>query len=198
MIARLGSMIPGLTWRIPTSEQVLYLTFDDGPIPVVTPWVLDTLAAYGAKATFFCVGQNARNNPEILDRIKKEGHALGNHTMNHVNGWKTPVSAYVKEVEACSQYVTSAIFRPPYGRISPRQYWQLRKAYKIIYWDVISRDYNESLSGAFCAKRVIDNARKGSIVVFHDSLKAEERLRIALPETLKHFSALGYRFDALP
>jgi len=198
MIARLGSMIPGLTWRIPTSEQVLYLTFDDGPIPVVTPWVLDTLAAYGAKATFFCVGQNALNNPEILDRIKREGHALGNHTMNHVNGWKTSVSDYMEEVNACDSYVPSSYFRPPYGKISPAQYRQLRSRYKIIYWDVLSRDYDVSVSGTSCAKRVLSKARKGSIIVFHDSVKAEERLRVALPATLQHFSELGYRFDALP
>lgn len=182
---------------MPHQTKTIYLTFDDGPIPEVTPWVLDTLKKYNAKATFFCVGKNVAENSGIYERIQREGHAIGNHTMNHLNGWKTPSDIYIQDVADCSRLVKSILFRPPYGRISFSQSLALRKNYKLIFWDVLSKDYDVSLTGGQCFNLVKRKTKPGSIVVFHDSRKAEERLRIALPETLEYFSGLDYKFSAI-
>jgi peptidoglycan/xylan/chitin deacetylase (PgdA/CDA1 family) len=191
-------LLPGYVWRVRGPEKVLYLTFDDGPIAELTPWVLDRLAEHGAKATFFCLGRNCAFAPQVVERIREEGHALGNHTWDHPRGRRTNTWSYLRNVVKAEPLTSSRVFRPPYGSITFAQTRALRKRYSIILWDVLSGDYDVRLTGEHCAKRVLANARPGSIIVFHDSLKAEPRLRIALPIVLTHFAAQGYRFAALP
>ena len=194
----LRRLLPGYTWTRPTAGRVLYLTFDDGPIPGVTPWVLATLAEYGARATFFCVGDNVRKHPDVLRAVRAGGHAVGNHTYHHLDGWTTPTQRYLRDVERCAAVLPTKLFRPPYGRLRPGQARRLRAAYRLVMWDVLSGDFDEALSGEACLRNVTTAAGPGSIVVFHDSRKAAARLRYALPRVLRHFDALGYRFDALP
>lgn len=186
-----------LVWNIDTREQVLYLTFDDGPIPEVTEWVLDLLAEYEAKGTFFCIGDNVLKHPEVFARVIKEGHGLGNHTFNHLNGWKVEDASYLENTQRCAEQVKTALFRPPYGRIRRSQVAALKQAYHLIMWDVLSADFDPTITSEKCLKNVVDNAEKGSIVVFHDSIKASNHLYHALPRTLDHFSKLGYRFETL-
>jgi peptidoglycan-N-acetylglucosamine deacetylase len=193
----LKSLFPNFTWNIPSAEKVLYLTFDDGPIPEVTPWVLETLKAYNAKATFFCVGENVQKNPEVLAQVLAEGHSVGNHTFNHLNGWETENLPYFHNIRHCARLVKSSLFRPTYGRITPKQTQFLSRHYKIVMWDVLSGDFDPTLSGESVFDNVILSATQGSIVVFHDSIKAESRLRYALPRVLEHFAAQGYRFESL-
>lgn len=193
----LSRLLPSLTWKIKTKEKIIYLTFDDGPIPEATPWVLDKLNEYNAKATFFCVGENARKNPVILERLIAEKHTVGNHTMNHLNGWKVNTNDYVSNIADCSKYVSSDLFRPPYGKIRLSQIRLVKKKYKIIMWNVLSKDYDITLNGKQCFDIVKKKSKAGSIVVFHDSIKAKSRLVEALPATLEYFSKLGYRFHAL-
>ncbi len=178
-------------------DKVLYLTFDDGPIPEVTPWVLETLNKFNAKATFFCIGQNAEKYPEILKNILDAGHSVGNHTMQHLNGWKSSCKEYSQDVMECKKFIYSSLFRPPYGKIKISQVRALKKEFKIIMWDVLSKDYDRSLNGDACFEQIKRKSRNGSIIVFHDSVKAEERLRFALPETLKYFSQSGFEFKAI-
>ncbi len=187
-----------LIWNVPGAIDQVYLTFDDGPIPEVTPWVLDQLAAAGAKATFFCIGENARKEPDLIDRIKAEGHTIGNHTWEHLNGWETSQFTYLRSVLRCHAITRSPYFRPPYGRISRDQARALSKRFKVIMWEVLSADFDQALSGEECARNVTANVRPGSIVVFHDSLKAWDRLRIALPAVLRHLQDEGLRIEALP
>ena len=189
--------MPGITWRIPTTEKVLFLTFDDGPIPEVTPWVLDQLHAFEAKATFFCVGQNVVNHPTVFNRIIEEGHSVGNHTFNHVSGWGTENLPYFHNIRQAARLVKSTLFRPPYGRLMPSQKNFLQRHYQIVMWDVLSGDYDPNLAAETCLANVIDNARPGSIIVMHDSLKAHDNLRFMLPRVLEHYTALGYRFERL-
>ena len=193
----LRNLFGSLVWHVPARDPVLYITFDDGPIPEVTPWVLDTLDAYHAHATFFCVGDNVRKHPGVYAEVKKRGHAVGNHTMHHLNGWKTPTVKYIDDVNEGAGYIASTLFRPPYGRITRRQLGILKEQYSIIMWDVLSRDYEVGLSGQQCLQNVLRNAKPGSIIVFHDSLKAFPRLKEALPATLEHFHKLGFRFESL-
>lgn len=185
------------TWQGHAPGKRVYLTFDDGPIPEVTPWVLDLLAAYDARATFFCVGENVGRYPALFARLRADGHAVGNHTHNHLSGWDTDVDAYLANVDACAHLVDSRLFRPPYGRLSLRKACRLRQDYRIVMWDVLSGDFDTSLTGRACVANVLDNVRAGSIVVFHDSLKAEPNLRYALPRVLKSLSREGFRFEAL-
>lgn len=187
-----------LTWRIPSRSNILYLTFDDGPAPGVTPFVLELLEKYQAKGTFFCVGENVARYPELYKQVLAKGHSTGNHTQHHLNGWLTSNREYFASVAACSARVNSRLFRPPYGKIRLSQARKLSGSYRIIMWDVLSRDYLPSLTGEQCAQHVIRSARPGSIVVFHDSLKAEARLRSALPLVLGHFSRQGYVFKSIP
>lgn len=191
------NLLPNYTWKIDTREKVLYLTFDDGPIPEVTPWVLEQLASYQASATFFCVGENIRRNPELLQQIIEAGHAVGNHTYNHLNAWKTENRPYFLNVRRCAQLVHSRLFRPPYGKLLPRQAGFLQRHYRIVMWDVLSGDFDPMVSEEQCLQNVLKNARKGSIVVFHDSRKAWKNLQYTLPQVLDYFSAKGYVFHNL-
>lgn len=191
------NLFPNFTWNIPTKEKKLYLTFDDGPIPEVTTWVLDTLREYDAKGTFFCVGDNIRKYPTIFKQIKEEGHSVGNHTFNHLNGWQTENIEYFHNVRHCAKLTKTVLFRPPYGRIKPKQAQFLQRHYRIVMWDVLSGDFDKSVNGETCYRNVINNANPGSIVVFHDSVKAESKIKYALPKVLEYYTSLGYSFDKL-
>lgn len=190
-------------WRMNKNEKSIYLTFDDGPIPEVTPWVLKILKEYNAKATFFCIGENIKNHPGIFQSIIDEGHSIGNHTHSHINGWKTSNEKYLKEVEECNQQIFKfsnfqiKLFRPPYGRMKCSQYSLLNSQFSIIMWDVLSGDFDHRTTPEKCLENVISKTRNGSIVVFHDSIKAKEKLYYALPEFLKHFKEKRFEFKAL-
>jgi len=185
-------------WRFSTSKKEIYLTFDDGPTPKVTQFVLEQLQKHNAKATFFCIGKNVVNHPEILQQIINDGHSIGNHTHNHLNGWKNHNKKYLENISDASKVIPSKLFRPPYGKIKFSQTKQLKKlGYTIVMWDVLSADFDTSITNKQCLQNVLDNTEKGSIVVFHDSIKAEEKLRYTLPKTLKYFGDLGYSFKAL-
>lgn len=192
-------LFPNYIWRVPTKDKVVYLTFDDGPIPEVTEFVLDQLKAYGAKATFFCIGDNIRKHPYIFKKIIDEGHAFGNHTFHHLKGWKTSQKAYIDDVALCQQAIDDLttdekkLLRPPYAKITLRQSKALRnKGYRIIMWDVLSADFDKSISPQQCLKNVVDNIGPGSIVIFHDSLKAVDNMKFALPATLQYLNKNGY------
>ena len=189
-------LYPHYIWRIPTTEKRLYLTFDDGPIPELTPWVLDTLKEYHAKATFFCVGENAARYPELVKRILDEGHALGNHTYNHLRGSNTPTLDYIANTLKCEPHLPTTLFRPPYGRIKREQAKALQaRGYQIVMWDVLSGDFDRRISKEKCLENVLGNVGPGSVVVFHDSLKAEGVLRWVLGKVLNTLD--GWEFDAL-
>jgi peptidoglycan-N-acetylglucosamine deacetylase len=183
-----------LEWRIPVSGPELFLTFDDGPIPEVTPEVLRILDQFNAKATFFCIGDNVRKHPEIYRSILEKGHRTGNHTYHHLNGWKTPLYTYLRNTQECAGQVKSDLFRPPYGRITRAQARALRKRYRIIMWDVLSKDYDPSVSYDKCLRNVTENSKAGSVIVLHDSLKASEKMLYVLPRILDHFSEQKYFF----
>ncbi|MFL9482483.1 polysaccharide deacetylase family protein [Chitinophagaceae bacterium LWZ2-11] len=193
----LRMIYPTLTWKMDGDEKVLYLTFDDGPHETATPFVLDTLAQYNAKATFFCIGNNAKEHKDIYDRILKDGHGVGNHTLSHMSGWDNGDYIYIKDIALASQYIQSNLFRPPYGKIAKSQIRKLEHDYAIIMWDVLSGDFDVNITKEKCTDNVIKKAKAGSIVVFHDSTKAWERMSYALPKVLDHFSKLGYKFYAM-
>jgi peptidoglycan/xylan/chitin deacetylase (PgdA/CDA1 family) len=187
-----------LIWRSETAAKELYLTFDDGPVPEVTPWVLDLLREFNASATFFCVGENVSRNPEIFHRIMREGHTVGNHTFSHISGWKHDPQQYLENVVSCARLVDSDLFRPPYGRLCRKQARELRDHdFRIVMWDVLSGDFDRDLDARQCYHNVVDNAKPGSIVVFHDSVKAQKNLREALPQVLEYYTELGYEFRPL-
>ncbi|MCX7744418.1 MAG: polysaccharide deacetylase family protein [Flavobacteriales bacterium] len=188
---------PAAYWRIKTTQPELYLTFDDGPHPKFTPWVLDQLKQADAKATFFCIGKNIQRYPEVFRRIIHEGHAVGNHTWNHTHAFHTSTNQYLREVEQTDLLTGSGLFRPPYGKMTPGLYRILRKTHRIVMWDVLSGDFDLRVNGEICAQRVIHYARPGSIIVFHDSQKAWPRLQTALPRVISHFQKQGYRFLSL-
>jgi peptidoglycan/xylan/chitin deacetylase (PgdA/CDA1 family) len=174
-------------------DDAVYLTFDDGPHPLITPWVLDLLMEYNVKATFFCIGKNVANHPEVYQRILQEGHSVGNHTYTHMNGWKAEPLAYLKDVEEAEGLINSSLFRPPYGRIKNAQAkLLLKKKKKIVMWDVLSADFDASFSPEQCFKNVIQHTSKGSVIVFHDSEKAFDNLKIVLPKTLEWLRAQQY------
>lgn len=191
------NLFPNFTWCIPTQEKVIYLTFDDGPIPEVTPLVLDQLKAYDARATFFCVGDNVRKHRDVFEQVRKQGHSIGNHTFNHLNGWASDNIPYFHNVRHCASLVNSVLFRPPYGKLRPKQAQFLQRHYRIVMWDVLSGDFDVHITKEQCLDNVIKNTQRGSIVVFHDSLKAKDKLEYVLPKVLEHFSAKGYRFEQL-
>ena len=190
------------TWSIPSSEKNLYLTFDDGPHPEATPFVLKQLKQYNALATFFCIGKNVVAYPEIYKQILNEGHSTGNHTYNHLNGWKTSNDLYKKDIALASKEINSNLFRPPYGRITSFQAKNLKavmlgKETKVIMWDVLSADFDLDCTPEQCLANVILPTVPGSIIVFHDSEKAFPKLQYALPRMLKYFSEKGYSFKSL-
>lgn len=196
---------PNLLWRERADRKELYLTFDDGPINGPTEFVLETLEQFSAKATFFCIGDNIRKHPGVFSKIIAAGHAIGNHTYNHLNGWKTASDRYIENIRLCEEQlmmggysspVGRKLLRPPYGRITFGQIRSLEQ-YKIVMWDVLTKDYDHSYKPDFLLKKAIALSRPGSIVVFHDSLKAETNLRYILPAYLRHFTDLGFTFKAI-
>ncbi len=199
-------ILPGYTWHREVAGKKLFLTFDDGPIPGVTPFVLEQLANYNAKATFFCVGDNLEKHTDIAQQVLASGHKIANHTYNHLKGWQTPFDEYLQNVQQCQDILDTIVaatteekplFRPPYGRITTAQATALRPTYELIMWDVLTNDYDATLSPDSCLRQSIKKTRSGSIIVFHDSLKAERNMRYALPRFLEHFTSLGYTFELL-
>lgn len=184
-------------WRMDKNEPAIYLTFDDGPIPELTTWVLDVLKEYNVKATFFCVGDNILKNPQIFERIKQEGHQVGNHTFNHLKGWKVTQTNYLENIEKCQVLTNTNLFRPPYGRIKKSQYKMLAKNYKVVFWDVLTYDYDIFMTPEKCLENSIKYTRNGSIIVFHDNIKAQKNLKFALPHYIEHFLKLNYKFVTL-
>lgn len=203
------SLFPDLVWDIPSKEKVIYLTFDDGPTPIITNWTLDVLKQYNAKATFFCIGKNVEAYPLIFKRILTEGHSIGNHSYNHLKGWTTSTENYVLNIEKAqkvqsnienSKLLThnSKLFRPPYGQIKPKQAKTLiQLGYKIIMWMVVAIDWDASVSKEKCLDNVINNTASGDIVVFHDSIKASRNMQYALPKVLGYFSEKGFKFKRI-
>jgi len=185
-------------WQIPTEKKELFLTFDDGPVPGVTDFVLDELDKYQAKTTFFCVGDNIRKHPELFNRIIEDGHSVGNHTFHHLNGWKHSLRSYVNNIRMCDSLAGSKLFRPPYGRFTPMQRFVLQKDHFIILWSVLPGDFDMSLSAVNCLNRAIKHScNPGSIIVFHDSLKTFKKLQYVLPAFLDHYTQLGFTFSGI-
>jgi len=193
-------LFPKYIWDFKTNDKVVWLTFDDGPIPEVTEWVLAQLEKHHAKATFFCIGDNIRKNPGVFLKVIENGHSIGNHTFNHLKGWETETADYIGNVRLCEEQIQrltttdQRLFRPPYGKIKRKQARILREAgYKIIMWDIVSADFDAEISPEECLQNVLRNVAPGSIIVFHDSLKAWKNLEYALPKTLEFLSGNGYR-----
>ncbi|GAB2476515.1 polysaccharide deacetylase [Hymenobacter qilianensis] len=204
--ALLHSLFPGCEWQHPTAERILYLTFDDGPIPEETPWVLDQLADYKASATFFCVGDNVQRYPSIAQRTVAEGHRLANHTHHHLSAWAHSRATYLQDVAQCQQVLTERslleagkrpLLRPPYGRLTWPLLRRLRPQYRLIMWSVLTQDYDQNLPAERCLHQSIAATRPGDIVVFHDSQKARRNLRFVLPRYLAHFAEQGFTFASL-
>ena len=195
-------VFPNYTWDIKTDKKSLFFTFDDGPHPQITEFVLDQLKIYNAKATFFCIGKNVVKNPELYHRISRDGHAVGNHTYNHLNGWKTKSEFYMNDISEAAIHIKSNLFRPPYGKITSFQANCLNYAMgvanpKVIMWDVLSADFDTAITPKQSMNNVIKHARSGSIVVFHDSEKAFPRLEKILPALLEFYTQKGFLFDYL-
>lgn len=187
-------LYPSAIWRMDTSEKAVYLTFDDGPIPESTPWLIDTLDRYGIKATFFMVGDNVRKYPELLELIKSHGHRLGNHTFNHIGGLKVWSWQYLWNANKADKLIHSNLFRPPHGWMKPAQYYRLRRHYTIIMWDLVTRDYSNRLTADDVYHNIQKYARNGSIITFHDSLKSIDKLKTALPRSIEWLLQQGYEF----
>jgi peptidoglycan/xylan/chitin deacetylase (PgdA/CDA1 family) len=188
-------LFPSCVWSFKdTNEKCIYLTFDDGPIQEVTPWVLKTLETYDARATFFCIGKNVKNNTGIYQDILRAGHSVGNHTNTHLNGWKSLYKQYLNDVVQCSTVVNSGLFRPPYGKLKPLQLRTLRKNFNIIMWSYLTGDYNPQLNCDKVFAEMQQKVTSGDIIVFHDSLKAEANMKYLLPKVLEYYSKEGYQF----
>ena len=197
----LKKLYPDLVWNIDDNSKSIYLTFDDGPIPVVTPFVLNTLKQYNARATFFCIGDNVRKYPDVFKQVKNEAHAIGNHTFNHLKGWDADDQDYLNNFLKADKLIGSMLFRPPYGRIKRSQVKLLQHAkpgLKIIMWNVLSADFDINLKPGKCLDNVSKNTKGGDIVLFHDSLKAKDRMEYALPRALEYWSKKGFKFKAIP
>lgn len=194
-------LYPSYTWRRRSSEKVIYLTFDDGPIPEVTEYVLDLLKKYQVKATFFCVGENIKKHPEVYERLLSEGHKTGNHTYNHLKGFDTNDEDYLNNVQLCDDVMKEQqgrkLFRPPYGKIKRSQAKKLQHDYEIVMWEVLSNDFMKSVTSEECLKKSIAKTSKGSIVLFHDSVKTSSKIQYVLPRYLEHFIKKGFRFELL-
>lgn len=193
-------------WNLPNPDNKIYLSFDDGPTPKITEWVLEELKKYNAKATFFCIGKNIVDHPELFNKLISEGHKIGNHTFNHLNGWNTETTNYIDNVNLCESLIIDKksenqkfqLFRPPYGKIKKSQSKKLRKlGYKIIMWDVLSADFDQTISPEKCLNNVLQNVRSGSIIVFHDSVKAFKNLEYTLPITLEKLKEKGFKFGTM-
>jgi peptidoglycan/xylan/chitin deacetylase (PgdA/CDA1 family) len=199
----LKALYPSFTWHIKTKEKILYLTFDDGPHETATPFVLDELKKYNAHATFFCIGKNVAAYPAIYERIRNEGHATGNHTWHHLNGWETEDDYYINDIKEAATCIPSDLFRPPYGRIKRSQWsklknqWAPNRKLNIVMWDVLSGDFDVHLQPKRCLANVLYHSKPGSIIVFHDSTKAWKSMSYALPRMLEHFSKQGYQFKTI-
>lgn len=209
------ALFPSFVWNIDTQKQELYFTFDDGPTPDITPWVLEQLKLYNAKATFFCIGSNIEKYPEIFQQILAEGHAVGNHTYHHLKGWKHKTKTYLEDVEKAQAFIksknssesifnlelgtqNSKLFRPPYGKFKTKQAKLLQRlGYKIVMWDVLSFDWDAKVSEEECLDNIINSAKKGSIIVMHDSVKAKRNLKTVLPKVLKYYSELGFGLESI-
>ncbi len=198
-------LFPKRIWAYPTQTNAVYLTFDDGPIPQVSPWVLQQLKTFKAKATFFCIGDNVQKYPDVFQKVLDEGHVIGNHTFHHYNGWKTSNTSYIKDVSACCEVFKAhhlafvGLFRPPYGRITSSQADAIQKqGYTIIMWSVLSKDYDINVSKQACLRNVLKHIKPGSIIVFHDSLKAFKNLKYVLPKVLEHCDQQGWKCQSLP
>lgn len=191
--------VPGGLFRRhePGHQHAVYLTFDDGPIPEVTPWVLDVLDRYGIKATFFMVGDNVRKHPEVYEEVVRRGHRIGNHTMHHVSGFRLTRRSYLRDVAEARQYIDSDLFRPPHGWLRPRQTWALHEQFRVVMFDLVTRDYSKWMRAQDVVRNVKLFARDGSVIVFHDSLKSWPRLQEALPKALEWLIAQGYEFCLL-
>jgi peptidoglycan-N-acetylglucosamine deacetylase len=193
----LRQAFPQLEWSYQTKQKSLFLTFDDGPDPATTPVILDILQRYKAKGTFFCVGDNIQKYPTVFNDLLDNGHQVGSHTFNHLNGWRTPNVEYYRNVRRAAALTQTPLFRPPYGRITPNQSKFLAKYYRIVMWDVLSGDFDTEVSADVCYSNVVKNAKNGSIIVFHDSLKSIKTVQEALPKILDHFALRGYAFEAI-
>ena len=201
------SIFTGFTWQFPSSEKVVYLTFDDGPIPEVTDWTLFILKEYNAKATFFCIGENITKHPKLFKQIQEEGHSVGNHTYNHLNGWHSSTEDFIQNVDLCEKEISNfsdennaelPLFRPPYGKLNRKQFTLLKeRGYKVIMWDILSADFDTTISPEKCAENVLKNIQPGSIIIFHDSLKASKNLKYALPQTLAYLKKNGFEMKAI-
>lgn len=190
-------IFPNVVWSRNSSKKAVYLTFDDGPTLGITNWVLQELKKYNALATFFCIGKNVEQNSSVYQNILKEGHSVGNHTFRHLNAWETNSKIYTEDVNMCSQFVRSNLFRPPYGKITPSIVKALKSDYKIILWDIISYDFDASITAERCYNNVVKNVENGSIIVFHDSEKAFKNLKVVLPKVLAFLYANGYEMKGL-
>ena len=198
--AVIAALFPDILWSVNTNSKELFLTFDDGPIPEATPWVLDELDRYNAKATFFMVGDNIRKHPGIFEDVIKRNHTVGNHTFNHLKGWKSEDGEFYHNVNKTEEILNSSssnLFRPPHGRLKWSQYRALKNRYKIVMWDVLSGDFSGNLSAENCLRKTIQATRNGSIIVFHDSAKTIKKLKVVLPQYLDYFTAKDYTFKAL-
>lgn len=192
------TLFPNYIWRFSSTSKEIYLTFDDGPTPEVTEFVLDQLQKFNAKATFFCIGKNVKCHHHLYERILEEGHAVGNHTFNHLKGMKTKNSEYLENVAHARAHIHSKLFRPPYGKLKSSQGKALMKdGYKIIMWDVLSADFDTRVSPEKCLQNVLRHTKSGSIVVMHDSVKAKEKVYYSLPKILAHFTEKGFQFKAI-
>lgn len=187
----------GAVWRMDRNEKKIYLTFDDGPVPGVTTEALSVLKQHNIRATFFCVGENVQKHPEIFQQIITDGHSVGNHTMHHVDGWKLSWRDYMRDVKECSAVFSSQLFRPPYGHMRRSHFATLSRRCKVIMWDVLTYDFDKSYAPEHCLELALMNSRPGSVVVFHDSEKAKERMLYALPRYIEVMKQSGYTFEAL-
>lgn len=190
-------LFPNYLWNKSRKKPYVYFTFDDGPIPEVTPWVLDTLKAYDMQGTFFCVGDNVRKHSNIYNRLVTEGHSVGNHSYSHKSGWSSDVENYLDDVELCGSFVQSDLYRPPYGRLKPQQAEAIRHQYQIVMWDVLSGDFDQNITSEQCYQNVIQNLKPGSIVVFHDNIKSFETLKEVLPRVMEYCQSQGLSSKAI-
>ena len=187
-------LYPRATWRMDSHVKAVYLTFDDGPIPEATPFILSTLERFGARATFFMVGDNVRKHPDLYRRVVEAGHRIGNHTFNHMGGFKHTVATYSANAEKANELLHTNLFRPPHGWMRPDQYFWLGRKYRIVMWDLVTRDYSKWMTAEEVLNNVKRYARNGSIITFHDSLRSIDKLHYALPEALKWLKEQGYEF----